>query len=281
MKIVPMIVGLTVSVIVLAVLLVPMAQEDTYKVFANNTVGYSGTIADSTEDIDLDISVSDRVVTINDITYTYSVNDVVMFTEDSMLLSTTVSPYISFNYVLNGTKVVNANLSAIELTASEGTITATMTSSANVESTVTLDYDWICYRDNSGDDRIFNVVTSSKTVYYDDSNPIYAVASADGGYVSFVNSEAELLDTEYEATLNGETYRGEVKEATLSYQQANSDLYLDRSGTVTCPFYAAVSGTLDCSTETENTAYSLLPVIPVFIVLAILVSAVGLVMRRD
>lgn len=281
MKIVTAIIGITVSIIVLAVLLVPMTNEDNYKVTATNTVGYPGTIADSSEDIDLHIEIENNVVKINDITYTYSINDVVMFTEDAMLLSTTVSPFISFNYMLNGTRVVNAGINALDLTASEGTINATITSSTNTVTEVTLDYNWICFRDNAGEDRIFNVITNSKTVYYDNDNPIYAVTPNSSGIIGYVNEEVSYQDNQYEGTLNGRDYRGDVKEATLSFQQANTDLSFTYENSVFCPFYGASSGTVDASTQVEKDAYGLLPIIPVMFILAILIGAVLLITRRD
>lgn len=276
-----MIAGLVVAIVMVTMVLIPVADTDNYRTYANNTVGYTGTIADSSEDIDLTIEIdSSHAVTINGIAYTYSVNDVLAFTESSQLLCTTLSPFISFNYELNGVKTANANLAAVTFTASEGELTAVITKQDTTTQTITLDYDWICYRDNSGNDRIFNLITSSKDVYYSENAPIYAIGPAGtAGYAAFVNDRVVTAGTEYDGTLDGTQYRNSVYQATLTYQ-SGSDLYVVEGDNTYYPFYAAVSGSIDTSSEMDDQAFDLISIIPLLMVVAIILGIVAMFITR-
>lgn len=273
--------GIVVAVMLLCVVLIPIADDDNYRSYATNTVGYTGTIADATEDIDLTLTTdSSRSLTINDVAYTYSVNDVALITNSAMLAVTTVSPYVSFSYEVDGVKTVNSNLAGISLTASEGTITATLTKQDTTTVDVTLEYDWICYRDNEGSDRIFNVITSSKTVYYSEDAPIYAIGPAgSAGYVGFVNDDVVLAGTSYTGTLDGTLYSNDVYETTLTYQNG-SELYVTVDNTAYYPYYGAVAGSIETTSDSASDAYDLIGLVPLLVTVGIIMGIVGMLVTR-
>lgn len=273
------IIGITVAVIMVGSVLAVAADPEQYRTYVNNTEGYAATIATADDDLDITMSwdSTTKKLIVNDINYTYSVNDIAYFSDTSMLKTTTVSPFCE--WIHDGT--LTTGLKSIELTISNGTVSAEWVTSEDVSGSATSTYEWICVRDNAGSDRIGNVITSSKSVYYTEDAPIYASRTVSGKVLAWIGTTAYYDGSDYDATLNGTQYKNGVYSATLTFQ-STSDLTTEISGTAYSPYYYAVAGTLDASSEAENEWWGLIQLIPLMMVIAILVMAIQIVYtKRD
>ena len=276
-----MIIGITIGIILIGSVLAVVADPEQYKNYTYNTDGNSATIANAQDETEVTISW-DKTSTnlmINDINYAYTVNDIVFFSDTSLMRITTV-PTKYCEWVHEGKLVTG--IETITLTINNGEVAAEWTTTSGTTGTATAPYSWICYRDNAGMDRIGNTITSSKTVYYSDENPIYAVMPAKSNYVvSWVNDEGSYQGSEIPATLNGTEYRDAAYSALLSYT-ATSQLSGTISDGAVYPWYYAVSGSVDTSSADENQYWDLIGIIPLFAILAIVIMAVKMVTdRRD
>lgn len=277
-KLIGILLGITVSIILVGSVLVTATDTKQYRTYVDNLDGYAATIADADDALDVTMSwdSTTKKLIVNDVDYAYSVNDVAYFSNNSMLKVTTVSPFCE--WVHEGT--VTTGLKTISLTISDGTVSAEWETTGGTTGTGTSDYDWICLRDNAGTDRIGNVITSAKTVYYDQANPIYAANSTSGYTVSWIGDKCYYQGEEVPCTLTGTQYRNDVYSATLSFQNTSN-----LSGTVndseTYPYFYAVASSIDCSSQLENNTWNLIEIIPIFVIIAILMMAVGMVVRRD
>lgn len=275
-----MIIGITIGIILIGSVLAVAADPEQYKNYAYNTDGNSATIANAQDETDVTISW-DKTSTnlmINDINYAYTVNDIVFFSDTSLMRITT-TPTKYCEWIHEGTMVTG--IETITLTINNGEVAAEWTTTSSTSGTATVPYSWICYRDNAGTDRIGNLITSSKTVYYSDDNPIYAATPKSSYVVSWVNDEGSYQGAEIPATLNGTEYRNVAYSALLSYT-STSQLSGTISDAAVYPFYYAVSGSVDTSSADENQYWDLIGIIPLFAILAIVIMAVKMVTdRRD
>ena len=254
------------------------ADPAQYKSYAYNTDGNSATIANAQDETNVTISwdkTSTKLV-INDINYAYTVNDIVFFSDTSLLRITT-TPTKYCEWVHEGTMVTG--IETITLTINNGEVAAEWTTTSSTSGNATVPYSWICYRDNAGTDRIGNLITSSKTVYYSDENPIYAATPKSSYVASWVNDKGSYQGTEMPSTLNGTEYRNATYSALLSYT-ATSQLSGTISDATVYPFYYAVSGSVDTSSVDENHYWDLISIIPLFTILAILIMAAKMVTDR-
>lgn len=272
------VIGITVAIIMVGSVLAVAANPDQYRTYVYNTEGYAATIAtaDDTMDVTMSWDSTTKKLIVNDVNYTYAVNDIAYFSDTSMLKITTVSPFCE--WIHEGTNT--SNLKSIELTISNGTVSAEWVTSSDVSGSATSDFAWICYRDNSGTDRIGNVITSAKTVYYTEDAPVYASRTVSGKNLSWIGDKAYYEGSEITASLNGTQYKNDVYSATLTYQNT-SDLSTEVSGTTYYPYYYAVAGTLDASSSSENQYWDLIQLIPLMMIVALLVLAVRAIFNRQ
>lgn len=267
------IIGIIMGVVLFASALLPILSATTEDLKVTNTVGYNAVIADSSDDVDVVMEWSANVLTIDGITYTYGVNDIAMFSDVAYFTTTTVSPYCTFVY--GGVSIANPD--TIQVTIEDGQIVAEW-EVGGTPGAVTLDYNTIVYRYNSGEDRIFNLITAEQTVYYTDSLPIYGVRGVGSYPLLMVGEKAVYQGTDYVATVSGSEYKGDILRAIISYT-ATSEMSADVGGTVYYPFYGAVSGELISSKD--GTINALLWIIPILIGAGLVVATVGLVRGRE
>lgn len=273
-KLIMGVLGIVVGIILLGGLLVPVLNDATEDYSKNNLIGYSATIADSSQKVDMVLHVENQVLTVNGMTYAYSINDVAMISDVAYLTTTTVSPFCT--YVHGGTTVSNPK--SITVTIHDGTIEAEWTLQDNSTGSESKPYSWVAFRNNAGEDRIFNTITSAKTVYYSESAPVYGVAPNSGAVVSFVGDSAAFNGASYEATMSGTAVMGDIYQGVISYGNT-SNLSTTINGSEYRPFYGAVEGQVFASNDSKAID-GLYWTIPVLVLVGLLGGAIAIVTRR-
>ena len=295
MKLVGVLVGVTISIIMVGFVLTPVINDavDDTKVYYNNEYG---PFADVPNDETVTIVVSTTIGTAGSTTLT--VNGETVFVPQgprAVLLADTFVMYqnysngIAFNGIDDDTLIRGTDYSDITISIDGGiaNITASVGDTARE---FALPYEWAYYRSNVGEYRLIDFITSDVTVYINSIDQIKGChySTPINSFYSFVGTDVTVYspavsnavaNVELTDVMNG------VKSFVISPDRDNArafEFIFDVNGEnkAVVPYYFVVPYKVYGQTEANIQASNILLAIPPMVLVAVIATMVALI-RRD
>ena len=264
------VIGCTITVILMATLLVPTindAIEDHTTTYYNPVEGNLH-FAEIEGEHTFSYTANASEFSIDDTTYTLGTTKIYAVTESVIVLAST-NGITAFN----GTTQVLNNVKAADVTITFGADSATITSGTT---TSTGSYTWGYIADPNGKN-VCTSLTESSTIYFENINELYTAQRLSGVFVTLSDGVAAIGGEEatYTATINTQADTdGKVKYIS------GKITVTDGEHTVT-PTYIVAKESIVFESQTGIQMGQILYIIPILIFAALLVGAVGMISRRS
>lgn len=285
-----------VGVIMIGSVLVPIVDNaiDNSKVYYNNEVG---TYAQMGQD---NISVEIETVIGSAGSTTYFVNgDEVdipsgnrVFSLSSLFsISQSDSNGLVLAYVGENNSITKGYYSSIDISAVNGIITMTVVNDSN-SNTLIFKPDWAFYRANSGDYRIMDYVSGTKTLFVNNLDQIYSsnLVNTTGGFFSLNGTNVIYYDnTGAKQELTANVTTTDVMEGVISFEVSQDrsvagafKFTIDNNGEPydVLPYYMVFPSEVIGQTNTNVIISTLLSVLPILAISGLLVGMVGMAIYR-
>lgn len=223
-KLIPVILGVTVGVIMVASLMVPVvldAVDDSRVYFNNNYTSMAKAVDGDSTTISFDgenYSVNDEIIPISDYVYV-SISDrfVILITEGLANINYYSDSFVKANSVSDFVLSIDNKVVTLSYTLGE------------TETTVSFDIGWAYYVDSDGAYRLFKVDQyNTRTIYVNSIDDLVAVNYGIAGVYSFKNDTVEFNGTisgDYHADLTPINDVNDVYQMEISQDPAASDFY--------------------------------------------------------
>lgn len=295
MKIVSVLVGVTISIIMVGFVLTPVINDavDNTKVYYNNEYG---PFADVPNNETVTIVVSTTIGTAGTTTLTVNGENVstpqgprAVLLADTFIIYQNYSNGIAFNGINGDTLIHDTDYSDITITLDGGVANITA-SVGDTNREFSLPYEWAYYRSNIGDYRLIDFIASNATVYINSTDQVKGCQynTPINSFYSFVGTDVTVYSPSVSnAVANVELtdVMNNVKSFVISPSRENAGAFqfnYDVNGEtkVVTPYYFVVPYKVYGQTEASIQASNILFVIPSMMLVAVIAMMVTLI-RRD
>ena len=263
-------IGAVVAIILMGSLLVPVLDDlvdDHTQTYYNNTGGSPLKYAMNEDDHLVTYTANGTTLTVDEETYTIGSTYIYAISDTVIILASTngISIFNGSTQVLSTSKIYD-----VSVEYSEGTATITYGTT-----TVTGTYAWLYIADPAGD-HILTTVSDSSTVYFNSFEEL-ATAQKLSGYQAVLFDGAATYNGS-EATYAATTAEQSGTNGTISYMTGK--LSITSGGTTVTPTYVIAKESVSYTDDAGNQMGALLAPLPILIIIAILLGAVGLVAKN-